>query len=469
VWVALSRVSYPFDLDFLEDDILVEAWRLAQGLPIFLPLNADFVPHAYGPLYMLLAAGLFKLAGPGFLPMRLLSFAATLASSGLLLWAAYRVSRRIVIALFAPGLFLAGYALTGAQYELARVDSLFVALVLAGTLAGVTNAGSRRGRIVAALCLALAFFAKQTAAVFGLSMAAYLVVRQRRRAIDFTVLYLAAIIVPLGALEFLTSGWSTFYLLQVPQGDPLAISRLVSYFRHDLLQNLGPLCALSAALVVLRIRSLTPRSALSRDWPLFALFALLASGWMRARLGGNLNSLLPAYAFLCLIPVLLYADLDQAEGSMNSEHARILLCLAVLWQFAVAIYNPLPEIPSGAMRESGQTLIERLRQTPGPVLVLEHPYYAQLGGKEPGVSLTALWHARFQGATPLPADLSSRIRSRYYALVITDEGEYPEVAAAIDSLLSATYRQEPQLNLNEAPPTLTGVIVRPRYAYVPGP
>jgi len=493
LWVALTRILYPFDLDFLEDDILVEAWRMAQGLPVFLPPNADFVPHAYAPLYMLLSALVFKLSGPSFLPMRLLSFVATLCSGGLLLWAAYRVSRRVAVALLAPGLFLAGYALTGAQYELARVDALFIALILAGTLAGISRGDSAGGRIVAALCLALAFFTKQTALVFGLGMAVYLLGTQRHRALDYVIVYLAVVVVPLIALDRLTAGWSSFYLIVVPQNDPLALARIVDYARHDLLQELGPLCAILAALIVVRLRGVPAQSRLSRDWPLFALLAVLTSGWMRARLGGNLNSLLPAYAFLSLIPVLLDADLPRTEdplpdpcrdidatstaialssptGTLHTGPlpvARVLLCLAILWQLALGIYNPLSEVPRSDMRESGQRLIERIRQTPGPVLVLEHPFYALLAGKEPGVALTALWHARLRGAAPLPADLVERIRNHYYALVITDDGEYPEVTAASDALLNTSYQLEQPQCASDGPPTLNGVNVQPRFNYYP--
>ena len=57
--------------------------------------------------------------------------------------------------------------------------------------------------------------------------------------------------------------------------------------------------------------------------------------------------------------------------------AQVLLCLAVLWQLALGIYNPLSDVPRNGMRETGQRLIERIRQTPGPVLVFEHPFYAR--------------------------------------------------------------------------------------------
>ncbi|MBI1802400.1 MAG: glycosyltransferase family 39 protein [Chloroflexi bacterium] len=465
--VALARVAYPFDLDFLEDDNLIEAWRFSQGWPVFVAPNADFVPHAYAPLYMLLSADLFKLSGVGFSPMRLLSLAATVATAILLGWAGYAISRRSAVALIGPGLFLAGYALTGAQYELARVDSLMLALVIGGTLLGVMGAHSRRAVALSALCLALAFFSKQTGLIFGVGMAGYLFATRRRHTGTFLLLLALMIGIPLIVMDSLTGGWSTRYLLEVPGSDPLAIGRVISYVRHDLLQSLGPLCAITLASIVLGRGGPPLEHPIARAWPWFALVALAASGWMRARLGGNLNSLIPAYTFLCLMPAILLDSLAAARPALGVTGRR-LVYLAVIGQCVIGVYNPASEIPGAAMQESGWRLIQRIAQMPGPVLVAEHPYYALLAGKAPGVSLTALWHARGRGASPLPDDLAQRIRQQSYAAIITDEGTYPEVEADLDALIAASYPVRAPLGAQDAPPTLSGVIVQPAWVYTPG-
>ncbi|MEP7198946.1 MAG: glycosyltransferase family 39 protein [Chloroflexota bacterium] len=464
--VATTRIIYPFDLDFIEDDVLVEAWRFAQGLPVFVAPNADFVPHAYAPLYMLLSAGLFKLDGVGFRSMRALSFAATLATGFMLYWAGQRVSHQRATALLAPGLFLAGYSLTGAEYELARVDALFVMFVVVGTLVGIVGSMSRRSVAFSALCLALAFFTKQTGLIFGVGMAGYLLSTQRKQAGLFCVVFALAVLLPLGVMDRATGGWSTTYLFAVPANDPIVASRITDFVRSDLLRHLGPLCVLWLATLIVSWRMPAHTNPLTRAWLWFALLALLDSGWMRARLGGNANSLMPAYTFLCLLPVLALRELpltfaDRALGRIVCGGVY----LAVLAQCALGVYNPLADVPSTAMQQSGQRLIQRIAQMPGPVLVLEHPYYALLAGKPPGVSLTALWHARGRGAEPLPADLIQRIHDQYYAAIIGDDGEYAEVEAEVDALIAATYTNTMRLNDGDAPPTLSGVIVRPAVVF----
>ena len=124
VVTAIPRILYPYDLDFIEDSLLMQALRFAQGQPVFVPPNADFDPHVYMPLYAWLGGLLFNITGPSFVPLRLLSFGATLATASLIYWIAHRESGLRWIAMTCAGLLLGGYRISGFWYELARVDSL---------------------------------------------------------------------------------------------------------------------------------------------------------------------------------------------------------------------------------------------------------------------------------------------------------------------------------------------------------
>lgn len=48
---ALPRLLYPYDLDFIEDSMLMQSLQIAQGQPVYIPPNADFNPHIYVPLF----------------------------------------------------------------------------------------------------------------------------------------------------------------------------------------------------------------------------------------------------------------------------------------------------------------------------------------------------------------------------------------------------------------------------------
>jgi len=60
-YTALPRLLYPYDLDFIEDSMLMESLQFAQGQPVYVPPNADFNPHVYMPLFFWLGALLFKI------------------------------------------------------------------------------------------------------------------------------------------------------------------------------------------------------------------------------------------------------------------------------------------------------------------------------------------------------------------------------------------------------------------------
>ena len=49
--LALARLAYPYDLDFVENGMLLQAWQAALGRPVFAAPTADFAPNVYMPLY----------------------------------------------------------------------------------------------------------------------------------------------------------------------------------------------------------------------------------------------------------------------------------------------------------------------------------------------------------------------------------------------------------------------------------
>src|SRR5262245_60258037 len=55
--VALARIGYPFELEWLEGQSLEEVRRLLAGQPIYAAPSLEFVASNYPPLYFVLAAG----------------------------------------------------------------------------------------------------------------------------------------------------------------------------------------------------------------------------------------------------------------------------------------------------------------------------------------------------------------------------------------------------------------------------
>ena len=180
--VAVLRVVYPYDLDFIEDGMLMQAWRMAQGLPTYLLPNAVFVPHAYPPLYSWLGSLLLRGTGLAFWPLRTLSLAATCVSAGLIFAIAQREGREIALSAAGAALFLAGNRVVNGWYELARVDALFLMLLLAGMALAVYRHDSPLGLLASALALVASCFTKQAGLFFLLVVGVYLLWRRRAAA-----------------------------------------------------------------------------------------------------------------------------------------------------------------------------------------------------------------------------------------------------------------------------------------------
>jgi hypothetical protein len=139
----------------------------------------------------------------------------------------------------------------------------------------------------------------------------------------------------------------------------------------------------------------------------------------------------------------------------------------ILAQFALGKYSPLPYIlPTTAMRQSGDRLIQRIASFNGPVFVMMHPYYNLLAGKEPSTQIATLWYVRYRGALPLTNDIVNRIRNKYYSAIISDESFF-ETQPDLQALITTYYFPAQTLDISQAPFTNTGVVVRPSIVYLP--
>jgi hypothetical protein len=355
-----------------------------------------------------------------------------------------------------------------------------------------------------ALLLALACLTKQNAWFLALAVAVYLLSAIGRRAWLFIAAFTAMTVVPVALLHFSSGGWFSTYVFGIAYASPVETQRLVDTLRYEIF---GSMAMLTIGFMWMTLESVVRhrrQASVAQPWLWFTCVAVAVSAAGRASVGGNLNNLMPAYAFLCLVPALamrawgygeprdestplggegrpppqhvegkghaLWGQVTNGRGRAAAfirHHAPGWIAAAILAQFALAAYNPARFLPSAEMREAGDRLIRRIASIDGEVLVLMHPYYAAMAGKSPGAQLAAMWHARWRGRDPLPTDFVERIRSRRYAAIISDESEFFEMEPALVDLIEANYARGEGLTAFDAPPTLTGLVVRPRIMYVP--
>lgn len=469
LYVAFRRITYPYDLDFIEDNMLMQALQVSLGRPVFVAPNAGFVPQVYMPLYTILGGWIFKVLTPSYIPLRLLSFSATVITAILIFWISRRISGDAGIGVCAAGLFLAGYHTTGGWYELARVDALYVMLTLAGVALLLYGKENRYRLPLAGVILGLAFLTKQNGLFFGLVVIVYLLFTEGRRAVAFAIPFALVSVLPVLYWDQASAGWFSTYVFKIAFLSPIEFGRATATLKDEFFGSMAGLTILLVIAGTALIWRTGLKAALLEPWLWFIGAALFISIAGRASVGGNRNNLMPAYAFLCIAPALAARGTRLWRESWQGV-ARSGLFVLIMVQFALTSLvpkYPASFIPTASMKRAGDRLIQHIASVRGPVMVPMHPYYAWLAGKEPAVDIQMLWHARRRGEAPLPADLVSRIRGHYYSEIISDESTPFETEPELAALLKSYYAPGTQIPPGESPRTITGVLVHPQKIYLP--
>ena len=420
LYTALRRMRYPFELEWIESGILVSVRRITQGLPLYVKPSLDFVPFLYAPLYLYLAAALAKITGVSYATLRLISTLSTLGSLAVIAALVHYETRRWLPAITAAGLYAACYPVTEAWFDIGRVDSLFIFLMLAAIYC------SRRGSpVLAGLMWVLVFQTKQTILPIAVLLLCADWQRPRRMLAGlatFGIVLTGSIL----WLNHITGGWYGFYVFATTRGLPIVWRQVALYVPQDLLAPLG-----ITFLLVLAALLVAPPALRSRTTSFYALvsFGIYAALWfVKAHRGATVNALLPAYAWTAvLFGVALHRLLCWLEHSAPIAWVptgRLLLLSAAFVQLFMLMYNPGRYIPTKAVLATRQAFIQQLRALPGDVYVFDHTNDAYLAGKQPHAEMEALGAVLDSPASPAHdavfADLKSALQTGKFNAIVLD-------------------------------------------------
>ncbi|PYQ09199.1 MAG: hypothetical protein DMH00_13440, partial [Acidobacteria bacterium] len=231
--VALSRLFYPFDLEFMEGGLLHQVRRVVSGEGLYVPPSLGYTAFPYPPLYFYAAAAVATLTRLGFAPLRIISFAASLGSLVLIYRFVRRETESAFCGILSASLFAATFRIGGASFDLARVDSLFLFLLLAGVYV-LRKSSSRPSACAAGLLMGLSFLTKQTALVVGLSLGLQsLLPGKRRGRVLFTLVFFGVIGASTFLMNALSSGWYSFYCFQQFRHHDLVRDQILGFWTAD--------------------------------------------------------------------------------------------------------------------------------------------------------------------------------------------------------------------------------------------
>ena len=210
--IALFRLSYPFPLEYLESNSLVEVQRILTGHALYAAPTVGYVPDGYPPLYFATSAAAASVLGLSYLPLRLVSLVSSLACFAVLARLVQRETASAAAGIAAAGLLAATYFVTDTWFDVARVDSLFIALS-AAALYTARWMRRTRGAVATGLLLAAAFLTKQNGLAEGVAVLTALAFGPRRRlAWPAALTYGAVLGISTLALGLASRGWYVFYV-----------------------------------------------------------------------------------------------------------------------------------------------------------------------------------------------------------------------------------------------------------------
>ena len=317
--LAVLRLSYPFELEWLEGGVLQHVERVAAGAPLYVPPSLEFTAFSYPPLYFVAGAAAARLFGDGFLPLRLLSLLATVGSFALVFGIVRRSTRRALPAAVAAGLFAATYAASGFWFDLARLDSLALFLLLLGVRLVWFHAG-RAASVAAGIAFGLSFLTKQTALACLVPLIPVLFVVRRRQAVWLTVTLVALLAGTTLLFDAVSHGWYSYYVFRVRSGivcGSIHWASLASFWMRDLAAPLGIAMALGGYYFVRRV----PHWRRDAEGVQLALAGGLVLGAWMCRMEPCVfsNGSIPAHA---AVAVLAGLGLHEALGPRARDATR---------------------------------------------------------------------------------------------------------------------------------------------------
>src|SRR5580693_7461395 len=304
LFVALSRLGYPFALESLEGNSLVEVHRILAGQPLYPAPTVRYVPDGYPPLYFYVSAAVARVLGVSYLSLRLVSLTSSLACFALLARLVQRETGSIAAGTGAAGVFAATYFAAGDWLDIGRVDSLFLALSI-GALYAVRWMRRTPGAIAAGLLLAAAALTKQTGLAELVAVPGVLLFGPRRGLARVAALTgLTVVCLSTLALRLTSGGWYTYYVFKQMSGQSLTTSNL-GWFWTALATAMG-LTACAALIGARRV----PRELLA------GCAALAVEGYATlVHSGGAINDVLPAYLAVALLAGLALGSNGTGQSS----------------------------------------------------------------------------------------------------------------------------------------------------------
>jgi hypothetical protein len=458
VVIALSRLTYPFTIEWLESNSLVEVHRILAGQPLYPAPTAGYVPDGYPPLYFAVSAAAASVLGVSYLPLRLVSLVSSLFCFAVLGRLVQRETGSAAAGTATAGVFASVYFATHTWFDVGRVDSLFLALSIGGLYAARWMSRTR-GAIACGALLAAAALTKQTGIAEGVVVLAALAFGPSRRLAglaaltELLVLGISTLVLGLGS-----GGWYVYYVFQLMSEHALNDSAIGGFWT-EILSVMG--IAACAALIGARRAPLVLLAGCG---------ALVVESYATlVHSGGDVNDLLPAYLAVALLAGLA---MGRQRAWWVAGASGLLVIAQTVW--LLNGFHPAQAIPTGAGRAVGERFTAGLRALGGTVAIPGDPGLSLLAGTTPAAAHEDAAYDVVRGSdltaiTSFTGSVEHAIATDKYSAIVLDSQTPP---VGYEPWLSQYYRECPQPLLADVPaaefrPIAGGITSRPLSVWLP--
>jgi len=422
-----GRIAHPYCLEWMEGAMVDHVARVLDGKRLYVPPSLEFVPYIYSPMFYWASAAVAWVIGLGYLPLRIVSVAATAGTLVCIMAFVRRERGSWLAAIAGAALFAGTYPLSGHFIDLGRVDSLSICLLLWSAFA--VRFGSGRSSVaIAAVLMLLAFFTKQSAAILAVPMAVYLFWASRRRCFWFVGLLAVLGVATNVAMDIVHDGWYWYYTNRVVDGHAKIWKTIHLVVRNDLAM---PFCFAIAvsALVFLRRASAGGRSHGRLFYGMLFAGLALTAVMGRVHSGGYMNVLMPWHAG---IAVLFGVGIHAAHARNGHEPSRLrhYAVLLASIQLALLWWDPTHSIPAPGDIAAGDAWVAKIKAVPGRVWVTHRSHMGVLAGKEPHAHMMAMLDVMRSEAeyrkskSKLGKEVDEALSTQRFELVITDNYDF---------------------------------------------
>ncbi|MGA1875198.1 MAG: glycosyltransferase family 39 protein [bacterium] len=468
IFIAFYRIGYPFELEWLEGGSLDQVKRILAGYKLYVKPSLKFVPFIYPPFYFYLSAGLSKLIGIGFMPLRLVSLIASLVSFVIIFLIVRQETKDAFAGFVASCLFAATFRICGAWFDIARVDALFLVFLLAA-LYVIKFKSSLKSSLLAGVLVALSFLTKQTALIISLPLLLYHILMERRRSILFIGTLALIIGTSTWFLNYIHGGWYNYYIFNLPGQHSIVKSEIFNFWSLDIVP-------VSIAFIISLFYLFA--QSISQTKKNFLFYSSSAVGMIggaflsKLHSGAYSNVLLPAYA---IISILFGLGVHTAFQFIRTAPANkqsimeIYVYLVCIVQFVCLAYNPYVQVPTRKDLDAGMKFVSYVSEIKGDVFIPSHPYLTALANKSSHAHVMAMIDVIRGDKGKTKAELAGELRDvlrekRFSSILLDSRGDWFQ--EDIDCYYRAT--QRPLFNIEpELFRPVTGWNGRPTLIYIP--